>query len=317
MTLQEFFKNNPSQISGLIESLANGSLKISESVRNAATLSLTGALEEVNVQGEIVQKLDDFSNKVMMDACFNDKSVAGYLSEENEGITTIHESGSYVVAVDPLDGSSNIDVAAPIGTIFAIWKRKSGSGQILESDFLQKGDDCVGAGFMLYGSSTLLLFSTGETVRLFSFNTVSGAYELVKEDLPLPKSGKIYSINQGNLAKFEEATSKFVSYCTESDKETSRPYSLRYIGSMVGDMYRTFIKGGVFLYPAAKGEKKGKLRLLYECIPMSYLAEKAGGAGIDGASRILEIQPTALHERCAIIIGSSELVNKYQQIHNS
>jgi fructose-1,6-bisphosphatase I len=287
MTLQEFFKNNPSPISGLIESIADGSLKISDSVRNAATLSLTGALEETNVQGEIVQKLDDFSNKVMMDVCFGNQSFAGYLSEENEGITTIHESGAYVVAVDPLDGSSNIDVAAPIGTIFALWKRKSEVGQIQESDFLQKGTECVGAGFALYGS------------------------------LALPGKGKIYSINQGNMAKFEETATKFVSYCNESDKETSRPYSLRYIGSMVGDMYRTFVKGGVFLYPAAKGGKNGKLRLLYECIPMSYLAEKAGGQGIDGSNRILDIQPAALHERCAIVIGSSELVNKYQQIHKT
>jgi fructose-1,6-bisphosphatase I len=317
MTLQEFFKNNPSPISGLIESIADGSLKISDSVRNAATLSLTGALEETNVQGEIVQKLDDFSNKVMMDVCFDNQSFAVYLSEENEGIPTIHESGAYVVAVDPLDGSSNIDVAAPIGTIFALWKRKSEVGQIQESDFLQKGTECVGAGFALYGSATLLLFSTGDAVRLFSYNTVLGAYELVNAALALPGKGKIYSINQGNMAKFEEAATKFVSYCNESDKETSRPYSLRYIGSMVGDMYRTFVKGGVFLYPAAKGEKNGKLRLLYECIPMSYLAEKAGGQGIDGSNRILDIQPAALHERCAIVIGSSELVNKYQQIHNT
>lgn len=317
MTLQDFFKNNPTPISGLIASFANGSIKISESVRNAATLSLTGSLDEVNVQGEIVQKLDDFSNRVMMDACHNEPSVAGYLSEENEGITSIHESGEYVIAVDPLDGSSNIDVAAPIGTIFAVWKRKSKSGAVDESDFLQKGTDCVGAGFMLYGSSTLFLFSTGEGVRLFSYNTASGQYELVKDNLLLPEKGKIYSINQGSMSKFEDATTQFVNYCTAIEKADSRPYSLRYIGSMVGDMYRTFVKGGVFLYPATKGDKKGKLRLLYECIPMSYLAEKAGGKGIDGANRILDLQPVSLHERSAIIIGSLELVNKYQEIYNS
>jgi fructose-1,6-bisphosphatase I len=280
-------------------------------VRNAPLRNLTGAMDTTNVQGEIVQKLDDYSNQVLMDYCKTSAACAGYLSEENEGVTTINETGSLVIAVDPLDGSSNIDIAAPIGTIFAIWKRQSAAGPILATDFLQKGDVCLAAGYVLYGSATMLMLSVGKGVQLFALNTINGAFEEINGNVQLPAKGKIYSMNQGNLSKFEEAAKSFVNYCTETDKATSRPYSIRYIGSMVGDMYRTFLKGGVFLYPAYEGETKGKLRLLYECIPMSFLAEQAGGKGTNGKERILSLQPTELHERCAIVIGSSELVDQY------
>ena len=185
MTLKDFFGKSPSSLSSVIQTLSESSVKISEAVRNAATLNLTGSKHETNVQGEEVQKLDDFSNLVLMDVCKTNPEIAGYLSEENEGITTFKEKGTYVIAVDPLDGSSNIDIAAPVGTIFAIWKRKSTNGELADEDFLQSGESCVGAGFFLYGSSTLLLFSTGSDVRLFSYDTQAEDYILVNEKLAL------------------------------------------------------------------------------------------------------------------------------------
>lgn len=311
MPFSAFLQQVDPDLAGLLSAVADASVKLSDAVRNAPLRNLTGAMDTTNVQGEIVQKLDDYSNQVLMDYCKANAACAGYLSEENEGVTTMNKTGSLVIAVDPLDGSSNIDIAAPIGTIFAIWKRKSVAGPILESDFLQKGDECIAAGYVLYGSATMLMLSVGKGVQLFALNSATATYMSVNNNVQLPSIGKIYSMNQGNLSKFEQAAKRFVAYCTEADKATSRPYSIRYIGSMVGDMYRTFLKGGVFLYPAYEGETKGKLRLLYECIPMSYLAEQAGGKGTNGKERILSLQPTELHERCAIVIGSSALVDLY------
>jgi fructose-1,6-bisphosphatase I len=311
MPFSAFLQHVDPDLAGLLSAVADASVKLSDAVRNAPLRNLTGAMDTTNVQGEIVQKLDDYSNQVLMDYCKASVACAGYLSEENEGVTTMNETGSLVIAVDPLDGSSNIDIAAPIGTIFAIWKRKSVAGPILESDFLQKGDECIAAGYVLYGSATMLMLSVGKGVQLFALNSATATYMSVNNNVQLPSMGKIYSMNQGNLSKFEQAAKRFVAHCTETDKDTSRPYSIRYIGSMVGDMYRTFLKGGVFLYPAYEGETKGKLRLLYECIPMSFLAEQAGGMGTNGKERILSLQPTGLHERCAIVIGSSALVDLY------
>lgn len=311
MYLNDFIKTTDTDLQTLLTAIADASKLLSKAVQNAPLTNLTGALESTNVQGETVQKLDDYSNNILMDFCTKSESCAGYLSEENEGIVTLNENGSLIVAVDPLDGSSNIDIAAPIGTIFAVWKRLSPIGKPTEeSDYLQKGNVCIASGYVLYGSATMLMFTTGNGVSLFGLNTENNEYELVNEKVTLPTKGKIYSLNQANLGKFEKATTTFVSDCIE------KGYSLRYIGSMVGDLYRTFLKGGVFLYPANEGESKGKLRLLYECIPMSLLAEQAGGKGINGKTRILDIQPIALHERCAIIIGSSELVNRYTELSN-
>ena len=311
MSFSAFIQQVDADLAGLLSAVADASVKLSDAVRNAPLRNLTGAMDTTNVQGEIVQKLDDYSNQILMDYCKANAACAGYLSEENEGVTTMNETGSLVIAVDPLDGSSNIDIAAPIGTIFAIWKRTSGAGPIQVSDFLQKGDGCLAAGYVLYGSATMLMLSVGKGVQLFALNTANGSFELVNEHVQLPINGKIYSMNQGNLSKFEQAAKHFIADCTLTDKVAGKPYSIRYIGSMVGDMYRTFLKGGVFLYPAYEGESKGKLRLLYECIPMSFLAEQAGGKGTNGKERILGLQPSELHERCAIVIGSSAMVDKY------
>jgi fructose-1,6-bisphosphatase I len=308
--LQETTSND---LTKLLLSIAEGTKALSHAVRNVGLLNLSGSTGETNVQGETVQKLDDFSNNILMDLCRGSGVCAGYLSEENEGLVTLASDGTYIVSVDPLDGSSNIDIAAPVGTIFSIVPRVTTHGAVTQEDFLQSGDKVVAAGYALYGSSTILVFSTGSGVHMFSLNSDDNQYYKTHTNVMIPPNGKIYSLNQGSLSRFESVSQQFIAWCIAHDKGTSRPYSLRYIGAMVADMHRTFLKGGVFLYPAAKGETKGKLRLLYECIPMAYLTEQAGGKAINGAKRILEIQPTELHERCAIIIGCRDMVAKYTE----
>ena len=301
-------------ITRLLLSIADGTKTLSHAVRNIGELNLGGSTGETNVQGETVQKLDDFSNNILMALCKGSGVCAGYLSEENEDIITLDPNGGYVVAIDPLDGSANIDIAAPVGTIFSIHERVTPvGGPVSKEDFLQHGHKVVAAGYALYGSSTIFVFSTGAGMHMFSLNADDNQYYISHRDVKIPTNGKIYSLNQGNLSKFEPVAQQFIEWCVSHDKATSRPYSLRYIGSMVGDMHRTFIKGGVFLYPAAKGETKGKLRLLYECIPMAYITEQAGGRAINGPHRILDIQPTELHERCAIIIGCKDMVGQYSE----
>lgn len=303
----------PEDLARLILAVADGTRAIAHAVRNIGALNLGGSLETTNVQGETVQKLDDFSNNVMMDFCRSSAVCAGYLSEENDHISTLDPNGIFAISIDPLDGSSNIDIAAPVGTIFSVLRRISPEGPVTEADFLQKGDQVVAAGYAIYGSSTILVLSIGNGVQMFSLNTDDNHFYRSHTDVKIPSNGRIYSLNQGNLSKFESVSQQFVDWCISHDKNTARPYSLRYIGAMVGDMHRTFLKGGVFMYPAAKGETKGKLRLLYECIPMAYLTEQAGGKAINGSRRILDIQPTDPHERCAIIIGCRDMVSKYEE----
>ena len=311
MKLDEFLINHTNlEMAKLLLALAEGCKVIGRLVNNAGLNDITGTTGETNVQGETVQKLDDLSNKILMDYLTASETCAGYLSEENEGIVTLRANAPYTISVDPLDGSSNIDVCAPIGTIFAINERVSQLGAVTEADFLQKGDNTKAAGYVIYGSSTILIFSVGKGVYGFTLNTQDGEFRLSNVDMKTPEKGKIYSINQGNIGKFTDGMKNFIQYCVESDKETSRPYSLRYIGSMVGDVHRNLLKGGIFMYPANKGETKGKLRLLYECIPMAFLQENAGGMATDGNQRILELQPTEVHERSAIFIGSKNLVEK-------
>lgn len=312
MRLSETFANrNNDSLSALIMAVTEGAKVLSKVVRNASLLNLTGAMNTTNVQGEAVQKLDDFSNKVMMDYCLASTVCAGYLSEENEAIETLSPDGKYIIAVDPLDGSSNIDVAAPIGTIFSVFERVSAFGEnVTTADFLQSGKKTIAAGFILYGSGTMLVLSTGNGTDIFTLDADDNEFKLTKENVKIPEFGAIYSINQGAITKFEVAAQQFVAYCTSTDKAVGTPFSLRYIGSMVGDMYRTFLKGGIFLYPA-DSEGKGKLRILYECFPMAFLTEQAGGKATDGKHDILSITPVNVHERVPIVIGSAAMVEKY------
>lgn len=317
-TLDSFLAENTSlEMCKALLSLAEGAKIIGRLINNAGLADIVGVTGETNVQGETVQKLDDLSNRILMDYLRASETCAGYLSEENEGVVTLNEGGKYAISVDPLDGSSNIDICAPVGTIFNIVERLSASGPVNDADFFQTGNATKAAGYFIYGSSTILLLSTGKGVNGFTLNTENHTFYLSHPDIKVPANGKIYSMNQGNLAKFDDGVKHFVDYCTAVDKESGRPYSLRYIGSMVGDLHRTFIKGGIFIYPANKGEKKGKLRLLYECIPMGYLVEQAGGTATDGQQRILDLVPVELHERTAIFIGSKNLVEKAQQFLNA
>lgn len=309
--LEQFLAEHTSpELSKLIISIAGACASIAHLVNNAGISDILGKTGKTNIQDESQEKLDDISNRILMDRLTQSSVCAGYLSEENEAVVTLNAAGKYIVAVDPLDGSSNIDVAAPIGTIFNVMQRISAAGEVSEKDFLQQGGKTVCAGYVIYGSSTVLLFSTGNGVNGFTRNTADNEFYLSHPSVKIPESGKIYSVNQGNIEKFDEGMKNFISYCTAKDKETSRPYSLRYIGSMVADMHRTFLKGGIFIYPANKGEAKGKLRLLYECIPMSYLTEQSGGSATDGKQRILDIVPVEVHERTAIFIGSKKMVEK-------
>ena len=295
----------------LLLSLAEGCKVISHMVNNAGLLDVLGANDTTNVQGEEVQKLDDLTNKILMDYLKASETCAGYDSEENEHQVTLNTDGIYTVAADPLDGSSNIEVAAPIGTIFSVNERVSNIGQEVEDrDFLQKGIYTKAAGYFIYGSSTILVMSVGEGVIGFTLNTQDNEFYLSHLHISIPAKGKTYSINQGNIEKFDDGLKNFLAHCSTIDKESSRPYSLRYIGSMIGDIHRNLLKGGIFIYPANKGEAKGKLRLLYECIPMAFITEQAGGEATDGNERILDLQPTGYHERSAIFIGSKNMVQK-------
>ncbi len=294
----------------LLLALAEGCKVISHLVNNAALSDIIGSQGSQNVQGEEVQKLDDLTNKILMDYLKASETCAGFVSEENETMVTINPQGTYTVATDPLDGSSNIEVAAPIGTIFCVNERMSAKGEVAVGDFLQKGNRAKAAGYFIYGSSTILVLTTGKGVNAFTLATQDNNFYLSHPIISTPANGKIYSINQGNVAKFDDGLKNFLNYCAEINKADSRPYSLRYIGSMIGDIHRNMIKGGIFIYPANKGEAKGKLRLLYECIPMSMVIEQAGGLATDGQQRILDIQPSDFHERTAIFIGSKDLVEK-------
>lgn len=305
--LSQYLKSNTNtELSEVITAIADATVLINEKVRVAGLSDIVGVAGTTNVQGETVQKLDLLANDLIIEFLQKGTACAALVSEETDAVLPIHAAGKYVVAVDPLDGSSNIDIAAPIGTIFAIWQKQS-EGVATDADFLQPGKQLAAAGYMLFGSSTILMLSVGKGTHGFTL-AADGAYVMSHPELSVKKEGAIYSVNQGNIHKFTDGLKAFVAWCGESDKATMRPFGLRYIGSMVGDLHRTILKGGIFFYPANKGENKGKLRLLYECIPMSFLVTQAGGIASNGNMPILEIQPEEIHERTAIFIGSEKTV---------
>ncbi|MFT6200083.1 MAG: fructose-1,6-bisphosphatase I, partial [Vicingaceae bacterium] len=266
-------------------------------------------------QGETQQKLDVFADEQFIAALKNGGEACGIASEEVDEYlsfdSTRSQNGKYIVAFDPLDGSSNIDVNVSIGTIFSIYRRVSEVGTLAtEADYLQKGDHQVAAGYVIYGSSTMLVYTTGNGVNGFTLDPTIGEFCLSHPNLTIPKSGKIYSINEGNLAYCSAAVNNYINYCKEIDASTNRPYSARYIGSMVADLHRNMIKGGIFIYPETTKAPAGKLRLQYECNPMAFLMEQAGGIASTGSQRIMEVEPTELHQRVPTIMGSEEMVEK-------
>jgi fructose-1,6-bisphosphatase I len=303
---QAQFPNATGDLSQLLRDIAWASKIIHREINRAGLIDITGSFGTHNVQGEEQQKLDVIANVRFIRALKNGGEVCAIISEEeDEMIDTGNLNGKYVVAIDPLDGSSNIDVNVSIGTIFSIYRRKSPLGTPpTTEDFLQKGTEQVGAGYILYGSSTMLVYTTGHGVNAFTYENSLGEYILSKPNLQTPEDGKIYSINEGNYNDFDEAVKKYLEYCKE------KKYSARYIGSLVADFHRNLLKGGIYIYPATQKDPSGKLRLMHECNALAFIVEQAGGMASDGKNRIMEIEPTNIHQRCPLFIGSKKMVEK-------
>lgn len=322
MTLDEFtimqtrqFSNSTGELSTLLRDIGLACKFISKQVNKAGLVDIIGNHGKVNVQGEDQMKLDVYSDSVLINILKYSSDCAGIASEENDNFIAFDDEHSlhskYVVMFDPLDGSSNIDCNASIGTIFCIYKRISPLGSpCTEEDFLQKGRNIMAAGYVIYGSSTMLVYATKLGVNGFTLEPSIGEFCLSHKDMKCKDDGKIYSLNQGNSNKYSKEVLNFLDYCMAEDKDSNRPYSHRYIGSMVADLHRTLIKGGIFMYPADSKNENGKLRLLYECNPMSYIIEMAGGLGHTGKENILDITPNELHQRVPIFIGSKNLVER-------
>lgn len=298
----------------IYEKLEEATKKISFVVNHAALEDIIGKAGTENVQGEEVQRLDIISNDWLIESLKSSKYCAGVASEEMEDFIAFEqchsEDAQYIVLFDPLDGSSNIDTCSAIGTIFSIYKRKS-KGDLLLSDFLQKGNDILSAGYVIYGSSTILVYSMGNGVHAFTLDQIEKQYLLSHENIQTPSYTNILSISFGYYNLYDKQVIDFVNWCLDEDKSSKRPFTHRYIGSMVADIHRNLLKGGIFLYPATTKSPKGKLRLQYECNPLSFITKHANGKYTDGSSDILEIIPTELHQRVPIALGSSDLVDKY------
>ena len=305
-------------LSRLLRDLGLAAKVVNREVNKAGLVDILGSAGTTNVQGEEVKKLDVFANTRFIAALELGGQCRGVASEENKEFITFHDEVSkdakYIVALDPLDGSSNIDVNISVGTIFSIYKRVSPEdGPLTIEDFLQKGSEQAAAGYIIYGSSTMLVYTTGYGVNGFTLDPSIGEFCLSHPSMIIPKNGKTYSVNQGNFLSFTEGLKQYLRYCRDIDMATNRPYSARYIGSMVADIHRNIIQGGIFMYPGTTDTPKGKLRLLYECNPMAFVVEQAGGRATDGTRRILDIEPTELHERTPIFIGSEEMVLKAEE----
>lgn len=295
--------------SGLLRDLTLAVKVIWREVSKAGLVDILGNVGRENISGDEVKKLDVFADETIYKAMDHGGHLCVMASEENEDVLQIpdqYPTGKYVLLYDPLDGSSNIDANVNIGTIFSIYRRVTPSGKGTLQDCLQPGYKQVAAGYVIYGSSTMLVYTTGDGVHGFTLDPGIGEFLLSHENIRIPKKGKIYSVNVGNYSKWEEGMKKYIHYLHEEDKATSRPYSLRYIGSMVADIHRTLLYGGIFMYPGDKKNPDGKLRLMYEANPMSFIIEQAGGRASNGKSRILDIQPTSLHQHTPLFVGSMD-----------
>ena len=301
------------ELSRLLRDIGIAAKIVNREVSKAGLVEILGDTGTVNIQGESVKKLDVFANDQFIAAFKAGGEVRAIASEENEHIITVGNTNSkYLVAIDPLDGSSNIDVNVSVGTIFSIYRRVTEPGTPVQlKDFLQKGVKQVAAGYVVYGSSTMIVYTTGNGVNGFTLDPSIGTYYLSHPNMKFPTTGKIYSINEGNYIKFPQGVKDYIKYCQL--EEGDRPYTSRYIGSLVSDFHRNMIKGGIYIYPSTSQSPKGKLRLLYECNPMALLAEQAGGKASDGYRRILEIEPTELHQRVPFFCGSAAMVTKAEE----
>lgn len=295
--------------SNLLRDLSLAIKIIWREVSKAGLVNILGTAGMQNVSGDTVKKLDVFADETIFKAMDHGGHLCVMASEEHESIIPIPEQypkGKYVLIYDPLDGSSNIDANVSIGTIFSIYRRVSNNGNGTLDDVLQPGYKQIAAGYVVFGSSTMLVYTTGDGVHGFTLDPSIGEFLLSHEDIKIPKRGKIYSVNEGNYKWWDNGVKKYIKYLQEEDKATSRPYSSRYIGSLVADFHRNLLYGGIFLYPADARNKHGKLRLMYEGNPLAFICEQAGGRAIDGTKRILDVVPTELHQRTPLFIGSEE-----------
>ncbi|WP_375417999.1 class 1 fructose-bisphosphatase [uncultured Hymenobacter sp.] len=308
MRKQEDFPYATGELSQLLRDIALAAKIVNREINRSGLIDIAGAYGDQNVQGEDQQKLDVIANIRFIRALRNGDEVCTIISEEDdELIQTGNVQGKYVVAIDPLDGSSNIDVNVSIGTIFSIYRRVSPTGRAgTVADCLQRGTHQVAAGYVIYGSSTMLVYTTGNGVNGFTYENSLGEFFLSHPAIQIPQSGNIYSVNEGSSDSFSPGVAAFVKQCK------GQQFSARYIGSLVADFHRNLLKGGIYLYPATAKGPQGKLRLMYECNPLAFIVEQAGGRSSNGASRTMEIEPQAPHERCPIFIGSRELVERVE-----
>lgn len=316
---QDDFKYAKGELSRLLSAIGLAARIVNREVNKAGLMQeILGDVGGTNVQGEDQKKLDVYADEEFIRALKDRGEVCGLASEEKEGVIEFKSGyavdGQYVVAIDPLDGSSNIDVNVSIGTIFSIYRRTSESGPATFDDFMQKGTEQVAAGYVIYGSSTMLVYTTGNGVNGFTLDPSIGAFFLSHPNMQIPKDGKIYSINEGNYVHFPDGVKQYLKYCQVEDPESNRPYTSRYIGSAVADFHRNLIKGGIYIYPTTTASPNGKLRLLYEANPFAFLMEQAGGLATDGFGRIVQIQPTSLHQRTPLFIGSENMVKKAMEL---
>ncbi|GCC50148.1 class 1 fructose-bisphosphatase [Chryseotalea sanaruensis] len=316
IALDRFIKNNQDEfayasgeLSQLLRDIALASKVVNREINKAGLIDIMGGAGSQNNTGDDQQKLDVLANIRFTRALAKGGEVCALISEEEESFTDLNNNGKYVIAIDPLDGSSNIDVNVSIGTIFSVYRRKSPIGTpITEADILQKGSEQVAAGYILYGSSTMLVYTTGHGVNCFTHEPSLGEYFLSKERLIMPEDGRIYSINEGSANSFSEGVKKYVQYCKD------QKYTARYIGSLVADFHRNMLKGGIYIYPSTAKDSNGKLRLMYECNALAFIAEQSGGKATDGKNRILDIEPTSLHQRVPFYVGSKEMVEKAESL---
>ena len=314
---QQAFPYSSGELSRLINSIRLAAKVVNHEVNKAGLVDITGPAGATNVQGEDQQKLDVYAHEKFIQTLTNREIVCGIASEENDDFITIKGSNGdhqnkYVVLMDPLDGSSNIDVNVSVGTIFSVYRRVTPLGTPVQlEDFLQPGHQQVAAGYIVYGTSTMLVYTTGCGVNGFTLNPALGSWYLSHPDMRYPEDGRIYSVNEGNYIHFPQGVKDYIKYCQE--EEDDRPYTSRYIGSLVSDFHRNMIKGGIYMYPPSSKAPNGKLRLLYECNPMAFIAEQAGGKASDGKRRIMDIDPTELHQRVPFYCGSKNMVSKAEE----
>ncbi|HEX2968110.1 MAG TPA: class 1 fructose-bisphosphatase [Bacteroidales bacterium] len=312
---QKDFPFAKGELSSLLSHIGTAAKMVNKKINKAGLVDITGRSGGINIQGENQQKLDVYADEVFINALLSSGECCGVATEENENeiafTETFATNAKYIVCMDPLDGSSNIDYNVSVGSIFSIYLRQSARGDKANiADFLQEGSKQVAAGYVVYGSSTMLVYTTGNGVNGFTLDPSLGEFCLSHPDIRTPEFGYIYSVNEGNYVHFPSGIKKYIKYCQEEDADSGRPYTSRYIGSLVSDFHRNLLKGGIFLYPQTSHAPKGKLRLVYECNPIAFIAEQARGKATDGGQNILKIKPVSLHQRSPFYAGSAFMVDK-------